>query len=177
MKKDRSAELEKAYRDNKKGFLAWASKATRSVADAEDLVQEAFATALADSETLIDVDDMAAWLFASLRNKVRDLWRRRETRKRAGEVDVSDEVVAEIFAAAGLGPAELAVGAELGDALSAAIEALPDEQRAVIEAQVIDGFTFREIAEMSGVSPDTLAARKRYAVKRLGDSLRDWFED
>jgi RNA polymerase sigma factor (sigma-70 family) len=177
MKNDKSSELERAYRENKKGFLAWAAKATRSVADAEDLVQDAFATALADSETLIDVDDMAAWLFTSLRNKARDLWRRRETRKRAGEVDVSDEVVAEVFGAAGLGPAELALGAELGEALSAAIDALPDEQRAVIEAQVIDGFTFKEIAEMSGVSPDTLAARKRYAVKKLADSLRDWFED
>jgi len=177
MQKDRNAELERAYRENKKGFLAWAAKATRSLADAEDLVQDAFATALADSEALIEVDDMAAWLFASLRNKVRDLWRRRDTRKRAGEAEVSDEVVAEIVAAAGFAPAELVEGAELMDALSAAIEALPAEQRAVIEAQVIDGFTFREIAEMTGLSPDTLAARKRYAVKRLGDSLREWFEE
>jgi RNA polymerase sigma factor (sigma-70 family) len=177
MNKDRNAELERAYRENKQGFLAWAAKATRSVADAEDLVQDAFATALADSEALIDVDDLAAWLFTSLRNKVRDLWRRRDTRKRAGEADVSVEVVAEIVAAAGFTPAELVEGAELMDALSTAIEALPAEQRAVIEAQVIDGFTFREIAEMTGLSPDTLAARKRYAVKRLGDSLRDWFED
>jgi RNA polymerase sigma factor (sigma-70 family) len=177
MEKDRSSELEKAYRENKKGFLSWASKATRSVADAEDLVQDAFATALADSDALIDVDDLAAWLFTSLRNKARDLWRRRATRKRAGEADVSDEVVAEIVAAAGFTPAELVEGAELMEALSEAIEALPAEQRAVIEAQVIDGFTFREIAEISGISADTLAARKRYAVKRLGDSLRDWFED
>ena len=177
MKKDRNAELERVYRENKKGFMAWAAKATRSVADAEDLVQDAFATALADSEALIDVDDMAAWLFTSLRNKARDLWRRRDTRKRAGEADVSDGIVAEIVAAAGLGPAELLVEAELTDALSAAIEALPAEQRAVIEAQVIDGFTFREIAEMTGLSPDTLAARKRYAVKKLAESLRNWDDD
>jgi RNA polymerase sigma factor (sigma-70 family) len=177
MQKDRKSELERAYRENKKSFLAWAAKATRSVSDAEDLVQDAFATALANSETLIDVDDMAAWLFASLRNKARDLWRRRDARKRSGEAEVSEEVVAEIVAAAGLSPAELVEGAELMEALSAAIEALPAEQRAVIEAQVIDGFTFKEIAEMTDLSPDTLAARKRYAVKKLGDSLRYWFED
>ena len=47
MKKDKNAELERAYRENKKGFLAWAAKATRSVADAEDLVQDAFASAMA----------------------------------------------------------------------------------------------------------------------------------
>ena len=177
MKKNRNAELERAYRENKKGLLAWADKATRSIADAEDLVQDAFATALADSDALVEVDDLAAWLFTSLRNKARDLWRRRGSRKRAGEADVPVDVFAEIVAAAGLGPAELAEGAELTEALETAIEALPAEQRAVIEAQVIDGFTFKEIAEMTDLSPDTLAARKRYAVKKLGDSLRYWFED
>ena len=180
MQKDRSSELEKAYRDNKKGLLNWATRATRSMADAEDLVQDAFAAALTNTETLVDVDDLAAWLFVSLRNRVRDFWRRRETHRRIGEVTVSDEVIAgiaEIAEAAGLDPAEMAEDSELTDALTAAIEGLPEEQRSVIEAQVIDGFTFKEIAEMSGISPDTLAARKRYAIKRLADSLRDWFED
>jgi RNA polymerase sigma factor (sigma-70 family) len=175
MKKDRSSELEQAYRQHKKGFLAWATRATRSLAEAEDLVQDAFATALADTESLIDVDDLAAWLFTSLRNRVRDSWRRSKTREKAGEADVSDEVIAEIVAAAGLDPAGLAEEAELAEALSAAVEELPEEQRAVIEAQVLDGFTFRELAEDSGISPDTLAARKRYAIKRLAGSLRDWF--
>ncbi len=177
MKKEAGSELEKAYREHKKGFLAWAAKATRSAADAEDLVQEAFTAALASAESLVGVDDMAAWLFASIRNKARDLWRRRGAHRRAGETEVSDETVAEIVAAAGFGPAELLEEAELLDAISAAIAELPEEQRAVIEAQVIDGFTFRDIAEMSGLSPDTLAARKRYAVKKIAAALRDWFED
>jgi RNA polymerase sigma factor (sigma-70 family) len=177
MKKDKSADLERAYRTNKKGLLAWATKATRSIADAEDLVQDAFATALANTESLVDVDDLAAWLFAALRNKARDLWRRRETRKRAGESEASDELFAEVIAAAGFEPEGLFETAELADALDEAIEELPVEQRAVIEAQVLDGFTFREIAEMFDVSPDTLAARKRYAVKKLAAALRDWYEE
>jgi RNA polymerase sigma factor (sigma-70 family) len=177
MKKDRSSELERAYRENKKGFLAWATRATRSLADAEDLVQDAFAAALVNTDTLTTVDDLAAWLFASLRNKARDLWRRRETRKKVGEAEVSDEAISEIVAAAGLGPAELFEEGELSEALYEAIEELPGEQRSVIEAQVLDGFTFRELAEDSGISADTLAARKRYALKRLAGSLREWFED
>jgi RNA polymerase sigma factor (sigma-70 family) len=177
MQKDRSSELEKAYRENRKGLQAWAVKATRSITDAEDLVQDAFASVMANTESLVDVDDLAAWLFASLRNRVRDFWRRRETHRRIGETAVSDEVIAEIAEAAGLDPAEMAEETELDEALAAAIEALPDEQRSVIEAQVLDGFTFKEIAEMSGISADTLAARKRYAMKRLADSLRDWFDD
>jgi RNA polymerase sigma factor (sigma-70 family) len=176
MRKDESSDLEKVYREKKGGLLSWAAKATRSVLDAEDLVQDAFAKALADTDTLTDVDDLAAWLFTAVRNRVRDLWRRRETRRRAGEIDVSDETIAEIVEASGLDPAGLVAEGELMEALYAAIEELPEPQRTVIEAQVLDGMTFKDLAEASGVSPDTLAARKRYAVKRLAESLREWFE-
>jgi RNA polymerase sigma factor (sigma-70 family) len=176
-KQERNQELERAYRDNKKQYLSWTAKAVRSVTDAEDLVQEAFASAAASAESLAGIDDLAAWLFAVLRNKVRDFSRRRETRKKAGEADVAEELYAEIAAEAGLGPSDFLMASELSEALDEAIAALPEEQRAVIEAQVLDGFTFKEVAEMSGVSPDTLAARKRYAIKRLGASLREWIED
>ena len=171
---DRRSDLEAAYRENRPGFLAWAAKATRSLVDAEDLVQDAFTKALARAESLGPVDDLAAWLFASVRNKVRDLWRRNQTRMKAGEIAVSDAAIAEIVAWAGLDPSELAASSELLEALYDAIEELPPEQRTVIEAQVFDGLTFKEIAETSGISPDTLAARKRYAVKRLASALQEW---
>ncbi len=174
MKKAQGPDLEAAYRDNKPGFLAWAARATRNLADAEDLVQDAFAKAVADAESLTDVDDLAAWLFSSIRNRVRDFWRKGQTRKRVGEADVSDSVIAEIVAASGLDPAELAAESELMEALYEAIEELPAGQRDVIEAQVLDGLTFREIAESTGISQDTLATRKRYAIRRLAAALREW---
>ncbi len=177
MNRDTRSNLETAYRENRRGFLAWATRATRSLTDAEDLVQDAFVTALAGAESFSAVDDVAAWLFTSVRNKVRDLWRRGETRKRAGEIAVSDEAIAEIVATAGLDPADLAASSELLEALYEAIEDLPDEQRMVIEAQVLDGLTYKELAESSGISPDTLAARKRYAIKRLAAALREWIEE
>ncbi len=174
MSKDSRAELERAFRDNRKGLLAWAEKATRSVVDAEDLVQEAFVGALSNLDGLGAVEDMVSWLFVTLRNKVRDRWRRRKTREKAGEVDVAEETISEIVAAAGFDPADAYARAELSEQLADAIDELPAEQRIVIEAQVIDGFTFKEIAEMTGLSIDTLAARKRYAIKKLANSLEDW---
>ncbi len=177
MNRDTRSNLETAYRENRRGFLAWATRATRSLADAEDLVQDAFVTALAGAESLSAVDDLAAWLFTSVRNRVKDLWRRGETHRKAGEISVSDEAIAEIVATAGLDPADLAASSELLDALYEAIEDLPDEQRMVIEAQVLDGLTYKELAESSGISPDTLAARKRYAIKRLAAALREWIEE
>jgi RNA polymerase sigma factor (sigma-70 family) len=173
MKRDTS-ELERVYRENRRGFLAWTAKATHNLVDAEDLVQDAFERALAKSEGLTVVDDLAAWLFASVRNRTRDFWRRRETRRKAGEIDVADETIVEIISEAGFDPAESLAAAELTEAVYDAIEELPDDQRMVIEAQVLDGMTFKELAESSGISPDTLAARKRYAVKKLSAALREW---
>jgi DNA-directed RNA polymerase specialized sigma24 family protein len=53
---------------------------------------------------------------------------------------------------------------------------LPREQRRVVEAQVFGGMTFREIAEETGESIDTLTARKRYAVRKLSRALRSWID-
>jgi RNA polymerase sigma factor (sigma-70 family) len=65
----------------------------------------------------------------------------------------------------------------LTNALNSAIRALPAEQRKVVEAQVFGGLTFREIAESTGESIDTLTARKRYALQKLSRALRHWIDD
>ena len=62
------------------------------------------------------------------------------------------------------------------NALNDAMRALPTAQRRVVEAQVFGGLTFREMAEASGESIDTLTARKRYAVRSLSRTLRHWID-
>jgi DNA-directed RNA polymerase specialized sigma24 family protein len=63
------------------------------------------------------------------------------------------------------------------DALNDALQALPAAQRKVVEAQVFGGMTFREIADATGESIDTLTARKRYAVRNLARALKYWIEE
>ena len=53
------------------------------------------------------------------------------------------------------------------------IEELPESQREVIQRQAIGGETFREISEDTGVSINTLLARKRYAIAALRERLHD----
>ena len=52
-------------------------------------------------------------------------------------------------------------------ALEAGIRLLTPEQREVVHLHVFDGLTFREIAEASGASINTVAARYRYALAKL----------
>jgi DNA-directed RNA polymerase specialized sigma24 family protein len=57
--------------------------------------------------------------------------------------------------------------AMLLEELQAALEDLPANQREVFVAHELDGVSFKEMAEASGVSINTLLARKRYAVQYL----------
>jgi len=144
--------------------------------DAEDILQDVFLGAMASLDALASVENIPAWIFSSVRNRVIDLWRKRKTRRQAGETEVSEETIGEILDATGLDPLDAVVRDEIADALADAIEALPPEQREVIEAQVLNGIGFRELSESTGISINTLTARKRYAVRRLAFALRDWIE-
>jgi DNA-directed RNA polymerase specialized sigma24 family protein len=72
--------------------------------------------------------------------------------------------------------AAYARGVLLGE-LTAALEELPMEQRAVFIAHELDGRSFRELEEESGVGVNTLLARKRYAVLHLRARLRTLYEE
>ncbi|MBV9224794.1 MAG: RNA polymerase subunit sigma-24, partial [Acidobacteriaceae bacterium] len=65
--------------------------------------------------------------------------------------------------------------------LDAALEELPEEQRAVFVAHEIEGRSFRELSETTGVSVNTLLSRKRYAVlqlrRRLQSIYNEWGRD
>jgi DNA-directed RNA polymerase specialized sigma24 family protein len=90
---------------------------------------------------------------------------------------VAEDTLREIIAGTGLNPLDGFVRDCLVDALNDALHVLPASQRRVVEAQVFGGLTFREIAEATGESIDTLTARKRYALRSLSRALRHWIEE
>jgi RNA polymerase sigma factor (sigma-70 family) len=169
--------IEKTFRERSSGFLAWARRYAPDPASAEDALQDAFVRAIANASALSMVEDAAGWIFSVLRNRLVDLWRGRKARQRAGAIDLPAEALTEIAAAAGLDPLDALVRDEMQDALLTAIEALPAEQRDVLRAQALDGVGFRELSERTGVSINTLMARKRRAVRKLAAALEYWMED
>jgi RNA polymerase sigma factor (sigma-70 family) len=170
------AEIERTYRERRRGFLSWARSRAPDLASAEDALQDAFIKALANASALSLVDDIAAWIFSAMRNRLADLWRGKAARSRAGALDLPEETLEEIAAAAGFDPGDELERAELLEALEIAIEALPEPQREVLKAQAYEGLTFRELAERTGTPIDTLMARKRYAIKKLAAALIDWMD-
>src|SRR4030042_5829767 len=170
----RKQRIEKESRPSRGNLLARARKATRNLLDAEDVVHEAFTRALSNLDVLATVENIPAWLFTTVRNRITDLWRRRKMKAAVGETPVAEETIVEIISSTGLDPADEVVRDALSSALSEAIAALPVDQRAVIEAQVFDGLTFQELAEKTGESINTLTTRKKLALKKLAVALRGW---
>ena len=169
--------IERTYRERGRGFLAWARRHAPDAETAEDILQDAFIRALANANALSLVEDIAAWIFSAMRNRLIDLWRGADARRRAGAVELSESVLEEVAAEASLDPEDRLQRDEMLTALEVAIEALPAPQREVIRAQALGGVAFRDLAAATGVSIDTLMARKRYAMRKLATALEYWMDE
>jgi DNA-directed RNA polymerase specialized sigma24 family protein len=75
------------------------------------------------------------------------------------------------------GPDALYARGVLLDEIELALEELPDEQREVFVWHEIEGRTFKEMADETGVGMNTLLARKRYAVLHLRERLRSIYDE
>ncbi len=169
--------IEEAYNSEKPRFVSRLLAAGRTIEEAEDLIHDVYAETLEKVELVTNIANLPAWINTLFTRRLIDAWRHERTRDRSGEVDVSEEILQEIIADVGLDPQDVFVRESLADAINDAIRGLPAEQRKVIEAQVFGEMTFREIAEATGESIDTLTARKRYAIRNLSRALRQWIEE
>jgi RNA polymerase sigma factor (sigma-70 family) len=168
---ERSIGIEETYRAERNRLINWLARRVGNEA-AEDLLHDVVVRAITNFDSLEPVRDMAAWLWASAKNAVIDAWRKRETKRAAGEIELDDfdAIVDEAWRSL----SDETERDELLEALERAIEKLSDEQREVIVAQVLNGETFKSISERTGASIETLAARKRYALAKLRLSLKDF---
>ncbi len=174
---DSHERLEEAYRSEKPKLLARLRAAGRSLEEAEDIVHDVYAETMERLHLVTGIANLPAWINSLFTRRLIDAWRHERVRAASGETDVAEETLREIISGVGLDPQDELVRDSLMDALNDALRALPSAQRRVVEAQVFGGQTFRELAESSGESIDTLTARKRYAVQNLARALRHWIEE
>jgi RNA polymerase sigma factor (sigma-70 family) len=75
------------------------------------------------------------------------------------------------------GPEALYLRNAILEELELALDELPEEQRRVFVAHEIEGQSFKEISQETGVSVNTLLSRKRYAVLHLRERLRTIYDE
>src|SRR6516164_746074 len=156
-------------------LLAYIRRWIADAAEAEDILQESFYELVLAYRMTRPVEQAGAWLARVARNRIIDRFRRRGARPpitaQAQEGDAGAGL-AELLPAAESGPEAAVMRAILLAEIEAALAELPAEQREVFIAQELDGVSFRELAQRSGVSINTLLSRKRYAVRYLRERLR-----
>lgn len=149
-------------------------------ADAEDVLQEVFHELVEANRLLVPIEHVTGWLFRVARNRITDLFRRKRPERLdglAGEGDEGERLgIDDLLPSRDAGPEARYARSVLLEALAEAIEELPDDQREVFVEHEIEGRSFKEMAEESGVSINTLLSRKRYAVLRLRERLKDVYD-
>ena len=149
--------------------------------DAEDVLQDVFHRLVEANRLLMPIDHVTGWLFRVARNRITDLLRKkRPVRLRdSASRNESEEMptLEDLLPSPDAGPEAVYARGVLLDALEAAVEELPEEQREVFVAHELEGRSFRDMAAATGVSVNTLLSRKRYAVLHLRERLQRLHDD
>ena len=134
-----------------------ARRYTRNAADAEDLVQETIVKAYAGFHRFNDGTNVRAWLYRILTNTWISSYR--TAQRRPDEVLSAD--VTEVWPnAGGHQSAEVAVLERMpDDEVRDALQALPEAQRLIVYYADVEGFRYREIAEILDVPLGTVMSR------------------
>src|SRR6476620_7579775 len=149
--------------------------------DVADVLQDVFYRLVEANRLLMPIDHVTGWLFRVARNRITDLFRKK-TPELFSDAAVEDEdgellQIEDLLPSPDAGPEALYFRNLLLDELELALGELPDEQREVFVAHELEGRSFKELAEETGASVNTLLSRKRYAVLHLRERLQDIYDE
>ena len=149
--------------------------------DAEDILQDVFYRLVEANRLLMPIEHVTGWLFRVARNRITDLFRKKEPENFSDIEPADDKGVLlqfeDLLPSPGAGPEAIYARNVLLDELELALDELPEEQREVFVAHEFDGRSFKELSAETGVSVNTLLSRKRYAVLHLRERLQRVYDE
>jgi RNA polymerase sigma-70 factor (ECF subfamily) len=157
-----------------------ALRMTRNPADAEDLVQETYLKAYRAFGSFQAGTNLKAWLYKILTNTFINSYRAKKRRPEQSELDDVEDLylyrrLGGLEAAAAGRSAEEEVLDHFTDAdVKAALESLPEQFRMAVLLADVEGFSYKEIAEILGVPIGTVMSRLHRGRKALQKALYDF---
>lgn len=149
--------------------------------DAEDILQDVFYELVELYRMMKPVEQVTAWMFLVARNRITDLFRRKQREGLRNEPAVTEDGevrwLEELLPSPDAGPEAAYARSVLAEELEDALDELPDEQREVFIAHELMGYSFKELAQQSGISVNTLLSRKHYAVLHLRQRLQAIYDE
>ena len=160
--------------DQRQRFVAYVRSLMTETAelDAEDIVHDVFVKLIERKETALSVDNLVAYVYRSLKNRVIDLAR---TKKPTVSIDAqigdSAGTFVELLKDAAPGALEMLQSIEGRRALFEALERLSEMERRVIIAHEFEGIPFKALAGELGVPLNTLLSHKARGLRKLSRYL------
>ena len=157
-----------------------ALRMTRNPADAEDLLQETYLRAYRGFGGFREGTNLKAWMYRILTNSYINTYRSKKRRPQETELDDVEELF--LYRKLG-GPASLLLGRSAEDELldwvtdtevKEALEALPDQYRMTVLLADVEGFAYKEIAEILDVPIGTVMSRLHRGRKALQKELYEF---
>lgn len=136
--------------------------------DAEDIVQDVILGLFDRADPAIPVQNLAAYIYQALRNRIVDVFRKRR--------DTSDLSDSDVAAPAADDPLRTTETKEMMDGVFRAMEDLTPGDRDIIVATEFEGRAFKDLADEWGVPLGTLLARKSRALEKIRHQLTGRFE-
>lgn len=165
------------------GLYSAAMRMTRNTADAEDLVQETYLKAFNAYERFETGTNLKAWMYRILTNSYINAYRKKQ--RRPDESDIDD--IEDLYLYRRLGGAESAVLSRSAedellemfgeDEVKLALEDLPEHYRMPILLADVEGFAYKEIAEILDVPIGTVMSRLHRGRKQLQKRLYSFAEE
>lgn len=137
---------------------------------AADLAQETFLRLHKSGSA--DDPPSTAYVLATARNTAVSWLRRRDLERRHIDVVPPEHLEPRGNPGGASAPDRAVESRELGEALDAALEALPEDLLSVFHLSEVEGLRYEQIAEVVGCPPGTVASRKHLAVRRLREHLK-----
>ena len=138
--------------------------------DAEDIVQDVALRIFSRADDAMPINNIGGFVYNAIRNRIIDIMRGKKERKLPSEdIDQQWQEFAELF----YGDADNSYSPEMEAALKKAITDLKPVYRDIVIAIDFEGFTYKELAERTGIPSGTLMSRRHRAMSELSKSLEN----